>query len=232
MSNFYVVSTPIGNLEDITVRALKTLNSVDYILCEDQRITKKLLNHYNIKTPTISYHQHSKLKKFNLIFDLLKKNNNLALVSDAGTPSISDPGSKLISEIIKEFGQEVNIIPIPGPSALTACLSICGLKVDKFLFLGFLPKKKKRSSFLQEIITSRYPVVFFESPYRILKTLKELENLFKTKKENNFEIVVCKELTKKFERVFRGDISKIIKEIEKTQKGEFVIVIERKDKVD
>ena len=222
MAIIYIVSTPIGNLKDISLRAIKTLKEVDLILAEDTRTTKKLLDNYRIKTPIWSYHQHSQLRKIEEILKLLKLDKNLALVSDAGTPAISDPGNKLIKEIIKQFGDKVKITPIPGPSALTAAASISGFPMDKFLFLGFPPTKRKRKKFFEEIINSKYSVVFYESPYRILKTLKELSSLI-----NDRQIVVCRELTKKFETIYRGTTEKVIKEIEKDKiKGEFVVIIE------
>ena len=144
MTNLYIVGTPIGNLDDISKRALRVLSEVDFILCEDTRVTKKLLNRYNIKTQTLSYHQHSKLQKINYIIHLLEQGKDLALVSDSGTPGISDPGEKLINIINTRPGLVVRIIPIPGPSAVTAAASISGFPMDKFLFLGFPPTKKKR----------------------------------------------------------------------------------------
>lgn len=222
MAIIYIVSTPIGNLKDISLRAIKTLKEVDLILAEDTRTTKKLLDNYRIKTPIWSYHQHSQLRKIEEILKLLKLDKNLALVSDAGTPAISDPGNKLIKEIIKQFGDKVKITPIPGPSALTAAASISGFPMDKFLFLGFPPTKRKRKKFFEEIISSKYSIIFYESPYRILKTLKELGLLI-----NDRQIVVCRELTKKFETIYRGTTEKVIKEIEKDKiKGEFVVIIE------
>jgi len=219
MPKFFVVSTPIGNLDDISARALETLRRVDFILCEDTRRTKKLLNHYNITTKTTSYHQHSKLAKINYILRL-SKNNDLALVCDAGTPGISDPGNKLIEKIV-ETGEDIEIIPIPGASALTALASIAGFPMDRFLFLGFIPQKKKRRKFFEKILESEYPVVIYESCHRILKTLNQLKEL-----SPNLEIVVGRELTKKFETVYRGRIDKVIEKIEKDKvKGEFVIVI-------
>lgn len=215
MSKLYIVATPIGNLKDITTRALHVLEDVDFILCEDTRVTKKLLNYYNIKTPVESYHQHSKIKKINKIIDLLKQEKNLALVSDSGTPGISDPGNKLIEEI-KSIAE---IVPIPGPSALTAITSISGFPMDKFTFLGFPPHKKGRQKFFKEVADSKYPVIIYESPYRVLKTLKQLSEF------NNFDIVVGRELTKKFETIYRGEIKDIIDRIE--PKGEFTIVIRR-----
>lgn len=232
MSNLYIVSTPIGNLEDITKRALRILSEVDLILCEDTRVTKKLLDHYQIKTPTLSYHQHSKLKKVDYILELLRKGKNLALVSDAGTPGISDPGNKLISEIMRQLGIQVKIIPVPGPSAVIVAASISGFPIDKFIFLGFPPTKKKRKKFFEEIVNSKYPVIFYESPYRIIKSLKELGLEAKTYNLKP-KIVVCRELTKKFETVYQGTIEKVIKEIENPPaggkiKGEFVVVVEGK----
>ena len=224
MSTLYIVATPIGNLEDLTFRALRVLKGVDLILCEDTRVTKKLLDHYQIKTPTLSYHQHSKLKKVNYILEQLKQEKNLALVSDAGTPGISDPGNKLIKAIIASPGLVAEIIPVPGPSAVTCAVSVSGFPMDKFIFIGFPPTKRKRKKFFEEVLSSKYPVVFYESPYRILKTLKELSSF-----TENREIVVCRELTKKFETIYRGRIEKVIKEIEKDQaRGEFVVVVEGK----
>jgi len=228
MPILYIVATPIGNLEDLTFRVLKTLKEVDLILCEDTRVTKKLLDHYEIKTPTLSYHQHSKLQKIDYILDLLKKGQNLALVSDAGTPGISDPGNKLIQEILR-FTEtrplEIKIVPIPGASAVTAAASISGFPMDKFLFLGFPPTKRKRKKFFKEVIESKYPVIFYESPYRIIKTLIELGLEAKTFNLEP-EIVVCRELTKKFETVYRGKIEEVLQKIEKDKiKGEFVVIV-------
>ena len=222
MATLFIVATPIGNLEDLSMRALRILKEVDFILCEDTRVTKKILNYYQIEKPILSYHQHSRLKKVNYILELLKQGKNLALVSDAGTPGISDPGGKLINFLIKTPGLVIKIVPIPGPSAATAAASISGLPMDKFLFLGFPPAKRKRKKFFQEVIGSKYPVIFYESPYRIIKTLKELSSFI-----GDREIVVCREVTKKFETIYRGEIEEVIKEIEKDIiKGEFVIIVE------
>jgi 16S rRNA (cytidine1402-2'-O)-methyltransferase len=229
MSVLYIVATPIGNLEDISLRVLKILKEVDLILCEDTRVTKKLLDHYGIKTPVLSYHQHSKIQKIDYILNLLKEGKNLALVSDAGTPGISDPGNKLISLIVEKV-EMVEIVPIPGASAITAAASISGFSMDKFLFLGFPPKKRKRKKFFEEVINSKYPVIFYESPYRIIKTLKELSLAFvqiRGQISENSRVVVCRELTKKFETIYRGKIDEVIKEIEKDKiKGEFVVIVE------
>ena len=227
MATLYIVSTPIGNLEDISKRALRALSEVDLILCEDTRVTKKLLEHYSIKTPTLSYHQHSKLKKVDYILEFLREDKNLALVSDAGTPGISDPGNKLINVAIEQCNN-LKIVPVPGPSAVTAAASISGLPMDKFIFMGFPPTKRKRKKFFEEVVNSKYPVIFYESPYRIIKSLKELGIEAKTYNLKP-KIVVCRELTKKFETIYQGTIEKVIKGIEKDQiKGEFVVVVERK----
>jgi 16S rRNA (cytidine1402-2'-O)-methyltransferase len=217
MAKLYIVATPIGNLEDITFRALRILKEVDLILCEDTRKTKILLNHYQINIPVESYHQHSNIKKINYIIDLLKQGKNLALVSDSGTPGISDPGNKLIEEV-KNFAE---IIPIPGPSAITAIASISGFPMDKFVFMGFPPHKKGRQKFFKELAEYKYPVILYESPYRIIKTLKQIEEAGK------FDVVVGRELTKKFETIYRGKISETTKQLETGEKrGEFVIVVQ------
>ncbi len=222
MATLYVVATPIGNLEDLSFRALRILKEVDLILCEDTRITKKLLAHYQITKPTISYHQHSRLTKIKHILEQLKQGKQLALVSEAGTPSISDPGAKLVSYLVGQL-PHLKIIPIPGPSALTAALSIAGLPADKFIFLGFPPAKKKRKKFFEKIAQAKYTVVFYESPHRIIRTLEELKNIL------NSNIVVCRELTKKFETIYRGKIEEVIEQIKKGPiKGEFVVIIGKK----
>jgi 16S rRNA (cytidine1402-2'-O)-methyltransferase len=220
MNTLYIVATPIGNLHDVSARALDVLRNVDLILCEDTRVTKKLLEHYQIKTPTLSYHQHSKLKKIEYIVQFLKRGKDLALVSDAGTPGISDPGNKLINEAIKQCNN-LTIVPIPGPSALTTAASVSGLPMDKFLFLGFPPVKKKRKKFFKEVVGAKYPVIFYESPHRILKSLNELKDM-----KENLQLVVCRELTKKFETIYRGTPKEVIKKIEGDKiKGEFVVIV-------
>jgi len=151
MASLYIVATPIGNLKDITLRAVEVLNQVDFILAEDTRQTSKLLAHFNIKKPVISYHQHSSLKKVDKIINELKDNKKIALVSDAGTPGISDPGNLLVKEIFEQIGESVKIIPIPGPNAAIAALSISGFPTDNFVFLGFPPHKKGRQTFFKNI---------------------------------------------------------------------------------
>lgn len=194
-------------------------------MAEDTRQTLKLLNFYTIKKPVVSYFQHSSLRKVEYILELLAKDKNLALVSDAGTPGINDPGGKLINEVVKRFGARVNIVPIPGPNAAIAALSVSGFNADRFLSLGYPPHKKGRQKFFLEISKSLYPVVFYESTHRILRTLKELLN-FETLK--NREVVVARELTKKFETIYRGKISEILPQIEKQKLGEFVIIVNNK----
>ncbi len=215
----YIVATPIGNLKDITIRALEILKSADFILCEDTRKTKILLNHYQINKPLLSYHQHSKLKKFKEILNLLDSGKTLALVSEAGTPGISDPGNELI-RFLREEMPNLKIIPIPGPSAAMAAASICGFPMNQFIFLGFLPRKKGRETLLKMIATANYPVIFFESPYRIIRTLLKLQSL-----NNHLEIFVGRELTKQFESTYYGNINQLIEKIKNDKiKGEFVII--------
>ena len=222
----FIVATPIGNLEDISLRAKRVLQEVDLILCEDTRKTRKLLSHFEIKTSVLSYHQHSTIKKMNQIKSLLEQGKDLALVSDAGTPGISDPGNKLISFLINEL-EDFEIIPIPGCSALITAASISGFPMDKFVFLGFPPSKNKRNQFFKELFYQlqnfKHPVVFYESSHRIIKTLEDIYN----KAEGlDYEIVVCRELTKKFETIYRGTIKGVIEKIKNDKiKGEFTIVI-------
>jgi len=212
MNKLYIVATPIGNLKDITRRALEALQQADFILCEDTRVTRKLLDYFDIDKPMISYHQHSKLSKIAKIKELLN-NHDLALVSDAGTPGISDPGNKLIEQV-KNICE---VVPIPGVSAISTIISISGFPTDRFIFLGFIPQKKKRKQFIEKINTFEYPVIFYESCYRIIKTLKQLNQ--------DLEIVVGRELTKKFETIYRGQVDKVIDMIEKDKiKGEFTII--------
>ncbi len=239
MAKLYVVATPIGNLEDIGLRALRILKEVDFILCEDTRVTKKLLKHYEIKTRTVSYHQHSNSAKTDFILRLLKKDKKLALVSDSGTPCISDPGGKLVQAVVEGLGDKVEIESVPGPSALTAAVSISGFPVDKFLFLGFPPHKKGRQKFLSQILESKTPVVIFESRYRILKFLQELRKKFLEKGEgeglkekDTTSLVICRELSKMHETIYRGGVDDLIAQLDpkkegspKDQKGEFVVVI-------
>ena len=213
----YIVATPIGNLEDFTFRGIETLKKVDYILCEDTRVTAKLLAHFKIKKSLISYHKYSDEKKINEIKKLLENGNDLALVTDAGTPGISDPGNFLIASLT-----DVEVIPIPGVSAVTTALSVSGFSTDKFLFLGFPPHKKGRQTFFKEVAKVEYTLAFYESNHRIKKCLTELTNVLDLKRQ----VCVCRELTKKFEIIYRGNIKEILN-MNILEKGEFVIVISK-----
>ncbi len=226
MPSFYIVATPIGNLGDITFRAIDILKSVDSIVCEDTRVTKKLLNHYNISKPAISYHSKSGLGKVDIILEMLKEGNNLALVSDAGTPTVSDPGSFLISKVREELGDSVKIIPIPGPSALTSALSASGLTDSGFLFLGFLPHKKGRETLFKEIQNSDRVVVFYESPHRFIKTLEKLAQIL----PDSRGLVVARELTKIYEEFKIGTSKEVLdfyKDNSDKVRGEFVILVDK-----
>jgi len=215
----YIVATPIGNLEDITLRAKRILSEVDIILAEDTRVTKKLTPP-NVKL--ISYHQHSdENKKLGILKDLVE-GKNIALVTDAGTPGISDPGNELIDYILSKE-PKISVVPIPGPSSLTAALSICGFDVSKFEFLGFFPKKKRTKVF-EQIKTGKIAYVYFDSPKRVLKTLLELSGYI----ESGRRVFVGRELTKKFEETYRGEISDVIEKMTSSNpKGEVVVIVEK-----
>ncbi len=224
MATLYIVGTPIGNLEDITLRALRVLKEVDLVLCEDTRVTKRLLQRYEIGTPTMSYHAQSKLSKVEKILDLLREGKNLALVSDAGTPTISDPGSLLVGQVRDTFGDEVAIVPIPGPSALITALSASGISVAEFIFLGFLPHKKGRETLFKEIATSSRVMVFYESPHRIEKTLESLEAFCGEERE----VIIARELTKIHEEFVRGttrEVKDYFKHNSDHVRGEFVVIV-------
>lgn len=226
MSTFYVISTPIGNLEDITLRALRILKEVDIVLCEDTRVTKRLFDRHGISTPMLSYHAQSGEPKAEFILEKINEGKNIALVTDAGTPGISDPGSLLISKIREVFqeklqSRELKIEAIPGPSALISALSIAGVPTHEFIFLGFMPHKKGRETLFKEIAESERTIVFYESTHRILKTL---ESLKKTQKK----ITIARELTKVFEEILQGsaeEILKILIDTPEKQKGEFVVIV-------
>ncbi|MFA6307775.1 MAG: 16S rRNA (cytidine(1402)-2'-O)-methyltransferase [Patescibacteria group bacterium] len=216
----YIVATPIGNLEDITLRALEVLKNVDIVLAEDTRVSKKLFSHYKINTQLISWHQHSSDKDFDKLAKYFASNKNVALITDAGSPGISDPGGKLIELVLTNF-PDIEIVAVPGASALTAMISIAGIAMDKFLFLGFLPHKKGRQTLMTEIKASKRPVIFFESVHRVLKTLDQLADC-------NKQLIIGRELTKKFETVYRGTAKEILAKLnndKNQQKGEFVIIV-------
>ena len=216
----YVVSTPIGNLNDISPRAIEVLKSVSVILCEDTRTFGKLAGHFSIKTKLLSYHDHNEIKRSEEIIALLESGQSIALVSDAGTPTISDPGYRVINAC---HGHNISVSPIPGPSAIIAALSCSGFETHKFNFGGFLPVKDgKRRTALTEALEFESTSVFYESPYRILKSLKALKEL-----EPGREIVVARELTKKFEEILRGTAEEIYETLSSRSsiKGEFVLLV-------
>ena len=218
----YIIATPIGNMADITYRAIKTLQGLDLLLCEDTRTTKKLLNKYDISVPTMSYHSHSKEGKEDKILEMLKEGKTLGLVSDAGTPGISDPGSMLVAKVREEM-PEVEIVPIPGASAFVSALSASGLHINQFTFLGFLPHKKGRETIFKEIAESESTMVFYESTHRILKTLESLAEHCPNKK-----VCVARELTKIYEEFKVGPPSELLEYFTNNpekQKGEFVVIV-------
>jgi 16S rRNA (cytidine1402-2'-O)-methyltransferase len=220
----YIVSTPIGNREDITLRALRILKEVDLIAAEDTRHTSLLLRHFGIHTPLTSYFEGNEFKKKEFILSKLKQGHRIALVSDAGTPGISDPGFRLIRLAIEN---EIPIVPIPGPSAVITALSVSGLPTDSFLFKGFLPHKmKKRRDMLKELEDVRETVIFYESPHRILETLKDIYEIL-----GDREIVLTRELTKIYEEVLRGKVTEIQNQIGgKKLKGEITLLVSGKIK--
>lgn len=220
----FVVATPIGNLLDISPRALQVLKEADVVLCEDTRVTRKLLSHYDIRSKLESYHANSHDSKIESILKMLEGGKDLALVTDAGTPGISDPGSHLLDVVRNRLGDKVKIVAIPGPSALVSALSISGLPASGFLFLGFLPRKKGRKALFTEIAESERTVAFYESPHRIMATLLELQNYLDEKRK----IVIAREITKVYEEVLSGTIPDVIHVMESDknkQKGEFVVMV-------
>lgn len=224
IGTLYIVATPIGNLEDITYRAIRILKEVDYILCEDTRTTQVLLNKYDIKTKTMSYHAHSTEKKEEVIINMLKGGESLALVSDAGTPCISDPGVMLVANVRKNLGVDAKVVPIPGPSALVSALSASGVSSAEFVFLGFLPHKKGRETLFKEIASSKRVIVFYESTHRILKTLTSLMEYAPL-----FHIVIARELTKQFEEFIDGTPKELFDYFTTNtdkHRGEFVVIVE------
>ncbi|MBN2087579.1 16S rRNA (cytidine(1402)-2'-O)-methyltransferase [Candidatus Peregrinibacteria bacterium] len=214
----YIIATPIGNLDDLSFRAVEVMKSVDLIACEDTRHSGILLKHYNIDKPRLSFHSHSGDAKVIKILAHLQGGDDVALISDAGTPGISDPGYTLISAAL-DLNYEV--IPIPGPSAVITALCASGLPTDKFLYLGFLPVKKGRQTIFKKIADSEYTVVFYESPHRLKKTLVQIKEYLNP----DSKVVIAKELTKIYEHFYRGNIDEIIKEIPEKPKGEYVIMI-------
>ena len=221
----YIVATPIGNLGDITLRAIETFKKADIVLCEDTRVTGKLLSHLGIKKPMKSYTSHSSEKLHAEIIESLKHELNVVLVSDAGTPCISDPGVLLVKKVHEE-APEVSVVAIPGPSALVSALSISGVSASEFTFLGFLPHKKGRETALRKIVEIEHPVVMYESTNRILKLLQELDKWIGDRK-----VGIAKELTKIHEGYYQGTAKELLLFLEKNkdkQKGEFVVIVDKK----
>lgn len=222
IGKLYICPTPIGNLEDITIRTLKTLQSVDIIMAEDTRNTVKLLNHYEIKKPLKSYHEHNKKRREQFIIDRLLEGENIALVSDAGMPGISDPGEDIIRVAIEEG---IDIVGLPGPSASLLALVISGIRTDKFTFEGFLSSKRtERLKEIEKFKDEEKTIIIYESPHRILKTLNDLKEIL-----GNRKIALGRELTKKYEEINRGKIDDVIREYEQRDiKGEMVLILEGK----
>jgi len=220
----YIVSTPIGNLKDITLRAIETLKSVDLIAAEDTRHTKILTRQYQIETPLTSYFEHNKVKKADYILKQMKEGKSVALVTDAGTPGISDPGYHLIN-LAKNNG--ISITVIPGATALIAALSLSGLPSDSFIFLGFPPVKSgARQNKLKQFKEETKTIIFYESPYRVMKTLKDIEEVL-----DDPYVVCAREITKKFEEVLEGKASELLEKMKKHKpKGEFVLLLSPKKK--
>lgn len=215
----YIVATPIGNLGDITLRALETLKAVDVVLSEDTRVTGNLLRHFEIKKPLISFHEHTETEKAEKLIERLRKGESMALVTDAGTPGISDPGNVLVALAARA---SVRVVPIPGVSAIGAIVSVAGIDMREFLFLGFPPHKKGRQTFFQSVADSSVPVIYYESPHRVIKNLELLFQLAPQK-----YLVLGRELTKIFEEVVRGTAEEVKKYLESKagkMKGEFTIV--------
>ena len=223
----YIVATPIGNLDDVSLRSISVLKSADFILAEDTRVTRVLLERYNIRKDVISYHQHSELQKIEQIISLLGEGKKLALVSDAGTPGINDPGNYLIAKVLESL-PDCKIVPIPGPNAAITALSVSGFPTDRFVYLGFPPHKKGRQTFFKKLREIEDTIVFYESKYRILKAMEELRSLSQT---GDRPMMVARELTKQFETIYRGTVEHIERQLKSNKNqtlGEFVIVIRSK----
>lgn len=214
----YVVGTPIGNLEDISFRAIRTLKEVDYIFAEDTRVTRKLLDHYDIQNTVYQYHEHNKQHQIANIINLLKDEKNVAIVTDAGMPCISDPGYELVDEALKE---KIKVITIPGPSSVLSAASISGFDMRRIAYEGFLPKKKGRHTLFTKLKDEKRAIIILESPNRVLRTLKDISEYL-----GNREVVIARELTKLYEEIIRGSVEELIEILEKRNiKGEIVIVI-------
>lgn len=223
MGKLYVVPTPIGNLEDITLRGLRILKEVDSILAEDTRVTKKLLMHYDINKPVLPYHQYNEHQQLKKYINLIEQKNTTALVSDAGTPAISDPGFLLVRECI---ANNIEVECLPGSTAFVPALVNSGFPCDSFYFYGFLPHKKGRKTAIEKLAAMEETVILYESPFRLIKTLEQFKEIV----EGNRLVCVCRELTKIYEESVRGTIDEMISHFsQKTIKGEIVIVIHGND---
>jgi len=215
----YVVATPIGNLSDMTFRAVDTLNNVDMIACEDTRVTKKLLNYYDIGTKVITYHQHTRDDKAQNIIDDIVSGRNIAIVTDAGTPGVSDPGNKLVALAVE---YDIKVEPIPGTSAMSALVSVAGIDMQKFMFMAYPPHKKGRQTFFRRVSESGVPVVYYESVHRVIKNLTLLQEI-----APQIKIILGRELTKMHEEIVRGNVGDVIAYFEENKdkiKGEFVVI--------
>jgi 16S rRNA (cytidine1402-2'-O)-methyltransferase len=215
----FMVATPIGNLEDVTARAVRVLGAVDAIACEDTRVTSKLLAHLGLKKPLLSVHEHSNPRAVTALVERLRAGEKIAYTCDAGTPGMNDPGGKLVQAAM-EAG--IKIEPIPGPSALTAAISVCGFPMDEFLYIGFIPHKKGREKIFSQIASRKEPTIFLESTHRIMKTLEALKKHIHPSRN----IFIGRELTKLHETLYRGMITDVIQRLEATStKGEFIVII-------
>ena len=214
----YIVATPIGNLEDMTFRAVRILKAVEYIFEEDTRVTRKLLQYYEISTKLDRYDEFTKMKRIPDMIKLLEEGKNIALVTDAGTPCISDPGYELVDAALKAG---IQVSPIPGASALTAATSVAGICLRRFCFEGFLPKKKGRQTLFKRLVEEERAVVLYESPFRLMRTLKDIEKYL-----GNRELVIVREITKIYEEILRGKTRELLEKLEnRTIKGEIVLII-------
>lgn len=218
----YIVATPIGNLEDMTFRAVRTLKEVDYIFAEDTRVTKKLLSHYEIDTVVYRYDEFTKMTQINSIINLLNEGKNVALVTDAGTPCISDPGYEVVERALKEG---LKVSPIPGCSSLVTAASVSGISMRRMAYEGFLPKKKGRQTLLKKLAHEERPIVIFESPHRVVKTLEDIEEVLGVR-----EVAICREITKIYEEIIKGTTTELIAKLkDRTIKGEVVMIVRERE---
>ena len=225
MGTLYIVATPIGNLQDITLRAIETLKSVDAVFCEDTRVTAKLMARLEIQPRLFAYHQHSDDRTVDGIADSLAQGMSVALVSDAGTPGINDPGGRLIEQLLQRL-PELRVVPIPGPNAAVAALSVSGFPADRYQYWGFVPHKKGRQTFFRELAECTDTVVFYESKHRIAKALDAMEAAFETAQTPERPMVLARELTKQFETLYRGTVTQVRTALASGESlGEFVVVV-------